>query len=51
MLLVAYEGTVAHDPANGASLWLVGEIFLVVQGALIFGAARLGTSAGLRIRS
>ena len=36
---VAVVGTVLHDPANGASLWIAGEIFVLAQGLAVWGAA------------
>jgi hypothetical protein len=46
---VALLGTVWHDPDEGASLWLVGEVFVGVQGAVTLRAARVGRA--LRLRS
>jgi hypothetical protein len=45
---VALLGAVWYDPDQGASLWLVGEVFVAVQGAVILGAAKAG--AALRLR-
>lgn len=36
---VAVIGTVLHDPDDGASLWIAGEVFVLVQGLAVWGAA------------
>ena len=47
-LALAVQGTVLHDADHGASLWMVGEIFIAMQGCFVLGAAFLG--ARLRCR-
>lgn len=42
MLANLYIGTIGHDPDDGASLWMVGEIFLIVTGTMVAGARKLG---------
>lgn len=37
MIAAAVLGTVLHDPDQGASLWMVTEVFLVVDGLLAWG--------------
>lgn len=39
---VAVLGTVLHDPAEGASLWLLGEIFVLVLGGVTYAGACVG---------
>lgn len=39
---LAVQGTVLHDPEHGASLWMVGEMFIAMQGGFVLGAAILG---------
>lgn len=47
IVAVALLGTVFHDPDDGASFWVLGELFVLVQGAITFGAASVGaTHAG-----
>jgi len=46
MIGVALLGTVWHDSDNGASLWIVGEMFLLLQGTV----ALLAASAALLLR-
>ena len=36
---VAVLGTVLHDADDGASLWLVSDVFVVVPGLVVWGAA------------
>jgi hypothetical protein len=45
---VALFGTVWHDPDDGASFWIVGEMFVAVQGAVTLGAASAGSALRLR---
>jgi hypothetical protein len=35
-------GTVFHDPDDGASLWMVGEVVVLVEGAVCSAGAALG---------
>jgi hypothetical protein len=42
MLGVALVGTVFHDPDEGASLWVVGEVFVVVQALIVSAAVGIG---------
>jgi hypothetical protein len=48
VLGVAYIGTIGHDPDDGASLWMAGEMFVVVQATLSFGAAGVARRQRLR---
>jgi hypothetical protein len=41
---VALLGTIWHDPDDGPSLWVAGEVFVGVQAALAWGAASAGSS-------
>jgi hypothetical protein len=45
---VALLGTVWYDPDQGVSFWVVGEMFVAVQGAVTLAAANAG--AALRLR-
>jgi hypothetical protein len=47
---VALLGTVWHDPANGASLWMAGELFLAFLGLVALGAAAAGAYLAERPR-
>ncbi|HEX7167592.1 MAG TPA: hypothetical protein VF230_11485 [Acidimicrobiales bacterium] len=38
---VAFAGTAGHDPDEGASLWLVGEIFIAMQAVFTLFVAML----------
>lgn len=49
MVGVAYLGTFGHDPNDGASLWMAGEVFLVVQAALAIGVAALARTQRVRM--
>jgi hypothetical protein len=46
---VALFGTVWYHPDQGVSFWVIGEMFMAVQGAVTLGAAAAG--AALRLRS
>jgi hypothetical protein len=48
---LALLGTVWHDPDEGASFWLVGEMFVLILGAVTFAAASAGASIALRRRA
>jgi hypothetical protein len=50
IIAVALLGTVLHDPKEGASFWLAGEVFVLALGGLTFARARAGASAALRRR-
>ena len=43
---VALLGTVWNDPDEGVSFWLVGEVFVAVQGAVTLGAANAEVRCG-----
>ena len=45
---VALLGTVLHDPDDGASLWIVGEFFVLAQALPIYLGASLGAHLGRR---
>lgn len=45
---VVVEGALLHDPAQGASFWPVGLLFVALLGLLAFGAARLSRTARRR---
>lgn len=47
---VALLGTVWHDPDDGASFWLAGEMLVFVQGLLTLAAAGVGALLRLRPR-
>ena len=34
--IVAYLGTIGHDPGDGASMWVAGELFVIAQMAVTF---------------
>lgn len=48
VVAVALLGTVLHDPDEGASLWLIGEMFVLLLGAITFGGASIGAAQAWR---
>jgi hypothetical protein len=42
------QGTVLHDPRHGASFWILGEMFIVIQGLVAFAAANAAGSLARR---
>lgn len=45
-IAVTLLGTVFHDPASGASLWIVGLVFVGIQGAVATLTALVGGRLG-----
>jgi hypothetical protein len=46
MVVLAFLGTVGHDPNDGASLWIVGEILLAIEGLFAFVGGLVGVLIG-----
>lgn len=47
-LALAVQGTVLHDPDQGVSFWMLGELFIIFQGILLLAAATTGTARAQR---
>lgn len=50
MAIIAWEG-INHDPTEGASFWIVGEIFTLVQLGWAFLVGFIGYAIGESVRS
>lgn len=41
VVALGLQGTIFHNPDDGASFWIVGEVLLIMNGAIALGAATI----------